>query len=200
MGIYIKSQNHLYRFRVDTAQPHCYLLINKYVYLADHIFRFRKTINTTTARKSSTLIGCVIPGICFTILGYTGCNRTYAVTLLVIAVTSCGGMWTGFLSNHIDIAPNFAGTLMGMINTVATIPGMAVGPFVGWITSDDKRVKACWVNTLIANIFCFIDTDRILEDRIFYGSWGSIDWSDFLYYICIGGGAEVESTDSKRRK
>lgn len=48
---------------------------------------------------------------------------------MTLAITAIGGMFCGFLSNHIDIAPNFAGTLVGITNTVATIPGIAV-PFV----------------------------------------------------------------------
>lgn len=43
-------------------------------------------------------------------------------------------MFSGFLSNHIDIAPNFAGTLMAITNTAATIPGIIVPIFVGRIT------------------------------------------------------------------
>lgn len=46
-------------------------------------------------------------------------------------------MFCGFLSNHIDIAPNFAGTLMALTNTVATIPGIVVPVFVGQLTAVD---------------------------------------------------------------
>lgn len=59
------------------------------------------------------------------------------MVLMTLAVTSVGGMFSGFLSNHIDIAPNFAGTLMAITNTVATIPGIVVPIFVGKLTESD---------------------------------------------------------------
>lgn len=43
-------------------------------------------------------------------------------------------MFCGFLSNHIDIAPKYAGTLMALTNTVATLPGIIMPIFVGAIT------------------------------------------------------------------
>lgn len=46
-----------------------------------------------------------------------------------LGITSIGGMFCGFLSNHIDIAPNYAGTLMAITNTVATLPGIIMPIF-----------------------------------------------------------------------
>lgn len=43
-------------------------------------------------------------------------------------------MFCGFLSNHIDIAPTYAGTLMALTNTAATLPGIIVPFFVSEIT------------------------------------------------------------------
>ncbi|CAH2017129.1 unnamed protein product [Acanthoscelides obtectus] len=78
--------------------------------------------------------------ICFIILCYIGCHRNMAVVVMTIAVMSIGGMFCGFLSNHIDIAPNFAGTLMALTNTVATIPGIIVPVFVGKLTEHDHSI------------------------------------------------------------
>lgn len=71
-----------------------------------------------------------------TLLGvsYVGCNRIMAVILMTIGVTCIGGMYCGFLANHIDIAPNYAGTLVALTNTFATIPGFVVPIFVGKLT------------------------------------------------------------------
>lgn len=53
---------------------------------------------------------------------------------MAIGITTIGGMFCGFLSNHIDIAPNYAGTLMAITNTSATLPGIIVPVFVGVMT------------------------------------------------------------------
>lgn len=71
--------------------------------------RSKNVISTTSARKIATLIASVIPLCCLTALCYIGCNKMAAVFIAGIAVTSIGAMFSGFLSNHIDLAPNFAG-------------------------------------------------------------------------------------------
>ena len=39
-------------------------------------------------------------------------------------------------SNHGDLAPNYAGTLMAVTNMVATLPGVLIPPMVGLVTQD----------------------------------------------------------------
>lgn len=61
--------------------------------------------------------------------GYLGDDSVSAVLLLTVAVGAPGLALAGFNVNHLDIAPRFAGILMGITNAVATIPGF-VGPIV----------------------------------------------------------------------
>ncbi|XP_035444441.2 sialin [Spodoptera frugiperda] len=104
--------------------------------------REKKYITTSTARKIATGFASLVPAICLLAICYIGCNRSAAVIIMATAVTSIGGMFCGFLSNHIDIAPNFAGTLMALTNTVATIPGIVVPIFVGYVTHGDQTITA----------------------------------------------------------
>lgn len=50
-------------------------------------------------------------------------------------------MFCGFLSNHIDIAPSYAGTLMALTNTAATIPGIIVPLFVAHMTHGNVSLS-----------------------------------------------------------
>lgn len=102
--------------------------------------RAKNKITTTVARKVATLISSVIPLLCLLALCYIGCMKTLAVILMTIAIMCCGGFFCGYLSNHIDLAPNFAGTLMAITNSFATIPGIVVPIFVGNLTHDDVRI------------------------------------------------------------
>lgn len=104
--------------------------------------RGRKIINTTFARKFATSVACLPPAICLIGVTYVGCNTDLAVALLTLGTMFVGGMYSGFLSNHIDIAPQFAGTLMGITNTFATIPGIVVPSFVGYMTHGNQTVEA----------------------------------------------------------
>lgn len=119
--------------------------------------RSKDVISTTTARKTATLIASFVPMCCMIALCYIGCNKMAAVFIAGIGVTSIGAMFSGFLSNHIDLAPNFAGKftrfllfrewffelilisgiLMAFTNTIATFPGIIVPIFVGSLTHSD---------------------------------------------------------------
>jgi ACS family sodium-dependent inorganic phosphate cotransporter-like MFS transporter 5 len=51
-----------------------------------------------------------------------------------------GFLYAGFVVNHMDIAPRYAGTLFGISNTVATLSGIAA-PYVAMAVAPD--VRAC---------------------------------------------------------
>ncbi|XP_077351196.1 sialin isoform X2 [Festucalex cinctus] len=96
--------------------------------LADYL---RETCRypTVMVRKSFTLVGMIGPAVFLVAAGYTGCNYTLALTFLTISSSLGGVSASGFNINHLDIAPSYAGILLGITNTFATIPGM-VGPVI----------------------------------------------------------------------
>ena len=53
---------------------------------------------------------------------------------MTIGTMFMAGMYCGILANPSDIAPNYAGTLLAITNTFATIPGFIVPVFVGELT------------------------------------------------------------------
>ncbi|XP_047522042.1 sialin [Pieris napi] len=128
--------------------------------------RGRNYITTTTARKIGTLFASAVPASCLLAVCYIGCNRGAAVALMAIGVTCIGGMFCGFLSNHIDIAPNFAGTLVAITNTVATIPGIVVPIFVGVLTHGNQTISA-W------RIIFFVTIALYIVEIIVYSIFGS---------------------------
>jgi len=63
-------------------------------------------------------------------LSYLDCTQTkLAVLLLVLAVSMSGFVYSGYFVNHMDIAPQYAGTLMGIGNGIAAISGF-VAPYI----------------------------------------------------------------------
>lgn len=128
--------------------------------------RAKGIITTTHARKIGTLFASVVPLFCLLGLCYIGCNRGGAVALMAIGVTCIGGMFCGFLSNHIDIAPNFAGTLMAITNTFATIPGIVVPIFVGYLTHGNQTIEA-W------RIIFFVTIGLYVLEIVAYTLFGS---------------------------
>ncbi|XP_045451418.1 sialin [Melitaea cinxia] len=128
--------------------------------------RNKGKITTTTARKIGTLFASAVPAACLLALCYVRCARGAAVALTALAVTAIGGMFCGFLSNHIDIAPNFAGTLMALTNTVATIPGIVVPIFVGVLTNGNQTISA-W------RVIFFVTIGLYIIEIIVYTLFGS---------------------------
>lgn len=96
--------------------------------------RSKGYITTTIARKMSMAIASLIPAAMLIGVCVSQCDKTAVVVFMILATMFYGAMFSGVFSNHVDIASNFAGVLMGISNTVATIPGFAVPAFVGGLT------------------------------------------------------------------
>ncbi|XP_053610286.1 sialin [Plodia interpunctella] len=128
--------------------------------------RGKGLITTTTARKIGTLFASVVPAVALLALCFIGCNRGAAVAITAVGVTAIGGMFCGFLSNHIDIAPNFAGTLMALTNSVATIPGIVVPIFVNYLTHGNQTISA-W------RVIFFVTIGLYVIEIIAYTVFGS---------------------------
>ncbi|XP_076014875.1 sialin [Genypterus blacodes] len=110
---------------------------------------------TVTVRKAFTLIGMIGPAVFLVAVGYTGCNYTLAVTFLTISSSLGGLSGSGFNINHLDIAPSYAGILLGITNTFATIPGM-VGPVIARALTTNNTIAEWQVVFYIAagiNVF-----------------------------------------------
>ena len=65
-----------------------------------------------------------------------GCDRTAVILLMVITLGFTGFTQSGFGVNHIDIAPNFAGTLMGITNMGSNTMGFVAPWIVGLLTEN----------------------------------------------------------------
>ena len=76
------------------------------------------------------------------ICGYLGTTTVTAVTFLTLGVGLGGLALAGFAINHLDIAPMYAGLLMGLTNTAATLPGI-VGPQVAKVIAAEVSMCMC---------------------------------------------------------
>ena len=67
-----------------------------------------------------------------------GCSQVVtAVALVTTAIGILGLNTAGFLINHLDVSPTYAGILQGITNTLATVPGF-LGPAVVGILTENK--------------------------------------------------------------
>ncbi|CAB3259126.1 unnamed protein product [Arctia plantaginis] len=70
-------------------------------------------------------------------------NIKLAVALLTLVVGLNAGHYTGFMIVHIDMAPNFAGTLMGITNFFANIISI-VSPLIAGLILEDETDPSQW--------------------------------------------------------
>ncbi|XP_071385715.1 sialin isoform X2 [Centroberyx affinis] len=107
--------------------------------LADYL---RETCQypTVAVRKAFSFVGMIGPAVFLVAAGYTGCNYILAVTFLTISSSLGGLSAAGFNINHLDIAPSYAGILLGITNTFATIPGM-VGPVIARALTKQNTIQ-----------------------------------------------------------
>jgi len=110
--------------------------------LADWL-RAPHRLQTTTVRKLFCAAGLLIPGLFLSAFGFLGCNRVLIVCSFVIVVGSSGLTMSGYGVNHLDLAPMYAGTLMGLTNTLATVPGF-IGPQVVGALTYHASTRAQW--------------------------------------------------------
>ena len=62
------------------------------------------------------------------------------VAFMCIAVAFFGLSFTGFMVNPLDIAPKYAGIIIGLSNCISTTPGFIGPSLVGIITRDEVRI------------------------------------------------------------
>jgi ACS family sodium-dependent inorganic phosphate cotransporter-like MFS transporter 5 len=82
-------------------------------------------------------IGSIVPGAFLIAASFVNCEtRMTAVGLLIASVGFTSFNRSGYVVNHLDIAPRYAGILFGLTNTFATVPGMIAPVIVGQLTTN----------------------------------------------------------------
>jgi len=98
--------------------------------------------------RGGWLIGMLGGAIFLVAVSFLSCTQTaLAVTLMTLASTFCGVSMCGFFVNHMDIAPVYAGTLMGVSNGVAAASGF-IAPLVAALLTTDVSQTQYWFEDL----------------------------------------------------
>jgi len=77
---------------------------------------------------------------------YLGTSTVTAVTFLTLSTAMTGVGIGGYHVNYLDIAPRFAGVIMGISNVIGTLPGL-IAPQVAKAIAVEVR----WCHALIAH-------------------------------------------------
>ncbi|CAD6189434.1 unnamed protein product [Caenorhabditis auriculariae] len=121
-------------------------------HFADYL-RKERQFDTIFVRKAFCTSGFLAQSLFLVIVSQTT-NPTILVICISLSIGLGGVCWAGFSVNHLDLAPQYAGHLMALSNTIATIPGIFCPLFVGFIVSTGAVVE--WHFILYTIILVYI--------------------------------------------
>lgn len=102
-------------------------------WFCDFLIR-RKTLNVTNARKIFTTVASIGPAIFIVLAAYAECQRYLVVGLFTVAMGLMGAFYPGMKVNALDLAPNYAGTAMAIVNGIGAFTGIITPILVGQLT------------------------------------------------------------------
>lgn len=126
-----------------------FLTINLSGWLADALIR--RGVDLTLIRKGMQTFGLIGSSACLLLAG-SAASPMVSVLLMCGALGALGFTWSGFLPNHLDIAPRYAGVLMGITNTAGTIPGIFAVQITGWLVDMSGSYHTAFVLTAAVNL------------------------------------------------
>uniref|UniRef100_V5GIW1 Sialin n=1 Tax=Anoplophora glabripennis TaxID=217634 RepID=V5GIW1_ANOGL len=116
----------------------------------------------TFARKFFTTIASLGPAIFIMVASYSGCDKYLTVGMFTVAMGFMGTFYCGMKVNALDLSPNYAGTLMALVNGIGAITGIITPYLVGALTENHTLSEwriVFWISFGVFNvtnlIYCF---------------------------------------------
>ncbi|XP_017774606.1 PREDICTED: putative inorganic phosphate cotransporter isoform X2 [Nicrophorus vespilloides] len=124
-------------------------------------------MKVTFARKFFTAIAAIGPGIFIVVAAYAGNDQTTVIALFTVGMGFMGTFYCGMKVNALDLSPNYAGTLMAIVNGIGAITGI-ITPYLSGAMTPNHDVEewriVFWVSFVVFTLTTFI-----------YVMWGSAE-------------------------
>jgi len=132
-----------------TAIPYASMWAASIVFSIISDFVIKKNIlSTAITRKIFNTVSHFGPAVCLLIIVIFVSNDETRMNLTLgmftVGVAMMGGLYSGFITNPQDIAPNFAGTILGLTNCIGSIPGFVAPLVASAIVNGDEDNIAKW--------------------------------------------------------
>ncbi|EDW02606.1 putative inorganic phosphate cotransporter [Drosophila grimshawi] len=173
LGMDIKNNGPL------SALPYFVMIILTcgFIWLSDVLKRRGSTMSLGFSRKLFNSLGMWLPMLALLGLGFItkgAGNVRLAIVLLCLAVATNSACYLGFHVNHIDLSPNFAGTLMGITNCAANVMSILAPLIVGLIVRDETNPSQWRIVFYITSFaYFFGNLVFIVFGRFNVQSWNS---------------------------
>ncbi|VDK62814.1 unnamed protein product [Anisakis simplex] len=111
-----------------------FVVINVSTFAADAI-RNAAWMTTLNVRRAAMIIALGSQAVFLVACGFCGCGQqALVIVFLTLGIGLSGASYAGFVVNYLDIAPTFAGPLLGTGQTVSCIAGILCPIIIGWLT------------------------------------------------------------------
>ena len=130
--------------------------------LTDYLIR-NNILSTAVVRKCSNTLAHQGPTICLLmiVIFVTNSNlmMNFTLVMFTVGVGCMGALYSSWIINSQDIAPNFAGTILGVTNCIGSIPGFVAPRIAGQIVNSDPSDVSKWRNVwIIAIVILAVET------------------------------------------
>ncbi|XP_071516727.1 sialin-like isoform X2 [Panulirus ornatus] len=109
--------------------------------LMDHL-TVTHTLTITSVRKISEAVAMYGPAVCMVGMCFVGCNWVMSVVVLCLLVGLNGVITSGHHCSNQDLAPNLAGTMLGITNTSASFMGVLAPTLTAFIIQGNQTLEA----------------------------------------------------------
>ncbi|XP_058793734.1 sialin-like [Phymastichus coffea] len=190
-----KFMSSVLKFNVETngyvsAIPHIYAWIVSCTlsWIADRLIA-KNITSTTWVRKIGNSIAMLGTSTFLLVATYVGCNRTLVVGLHVVAMIMFSCINFSTLVNALDLAPNYAGAIQGILLGISISVGL-VSPYVAGLLIPNQTVDEWRIVFWLVFVIC-VATNLIF---FIFGSAEVQDWNDpnYLKYEEHGKNANVK--------
>ena len=133
-------------------------------------FEFSSFNNLILISTAGYVPAVALVGMCF-----VKCDKTLAIIVLCIAVGACGANYGGHISSLVDLAPRYSSIIMGIGNTLSTIPGFVSPIITGALTNENvSEFYIEWSfywTLLLASLICRLNDNRLSPRGIIDGMY-----------------------------
>ncbi|OXU24875.1 hypothetical protein TSAR_011919 [Trichomalopsis sarcophagae] len=125
-----------------TGLPYIARLVAGVAFAAAGDYCRRKSLITLGwIRRLFMIFSHIGPAGCLIAMTYAGCDRVTAIAMMILALASNGAACQTSLQNHQDLAPNFAGSLYGTMNTIGSFSGFIIPAIIGALTNEHNGME-----------------------------------------------------------
>ncbi|XP_049809655.1 sialin-like [Schistocerca nitens] len=138
-----------------------------FVWLTDFLLR-KECMSKMCSFRLVNGFGTLVPAATMIIVALVGCDSTVIIAMLALSGFCTATDFTSSYLNMQAIAPNYAGTIVGIVNMFANLTGIAV-PYIVGVFTNTNQTRAGWnavfylsaaVSTVSYLIYAVFSTDE----------------------------------------